>query len=92
MDGAEQGVVLITFGSTFPLSNLEPHYINIFLEAMRKLSRVRFIWRWVGPMPDGHPRNLMAAEWLPQREILSENLEGLIIEAPLNSIYFHHNL
>jgi len=75
LNEAEAGVVLITFGSTIDLATLDPYYVNIFFESMRKLGKFRFIWRWDGPMPTGHPNNLMAAKWLPQREILSEFLK-----------------
>jgi glucuronosyltransferase len=72
MEGAEEGVLLITFGSTISLSSLNPKYINIFFNTMRKFGKVRFIWRWEGSMPDDQPKNVMASKWLPQREILGE--------------------
>jgi len=73
MDEAEEGVVLITFGSTINFATLDPKFRNAFLNMMRKFDKVRFIWRWDGPMLPETPPNLMAASWLPQREILSMN-------------------
>jgi len=70
MDGAEDGVILITFGSTIDLSSISESTLEMFFNTMRKYSKVRFIWRWDGPMPEKHPDNIMAAKWLPQREIL----------------------
>ena len=71
MDNAADGVVLIAFGSTVELNNLTDYYLQIFFNMMRKFNEVRFIWRWKGEMPTDAPENLMAADWLPQREILS---------------------
>jgi len=54
---------------------------------MRKYSQVRFIWRWDGEMPGGHPKNLMASKWLPQREILNHpNTIGFMTHCGLNSV------
>ena len=72
MDEAEEGVILISFGSTIDLSTISEYFRNIFFNTMRRYNKVRFIWRWDGPMPKGHPENVMAAKWLPQREILSK--------------------
>ena len=72
MDNAEDGVTLIAFGSTVDLSTMPSRFLNLFFNMMRRFSTVRFIWRWKGEMPDNAPENLMAAEWLPQKEILSK--------------------
>jgi len=74
MDEAEDGVILISFGSTVDLSSIPKHFLTIFFNTMRKYEKVRFIWRWNGVMPEGHPENIMASKWLPQREILGRYL------------------
>ena len=43
----------------------------MFFNMMRKFSKVRFIWRWKGDVPEESPPNLLGVEWLPQKEILS---------------------
>lgn len=78
MDGAsdEHGVILIAFGTTIDLSKLPTYYLDIFLNMMKKFSKVRFIWRWSGNLPKNAPNNLLAAEWLPQKAILSKSPAG----------------
>ena len=74
MDGAQDGVILIAFGSTIDLNKLSTEHLNMFFSMMKKFSTVRFIWRWTGELPKEAPANLLAADWLPQREILSKKL------------------
>ena len=72
MDDAQDGVILIAFGSTIPLDKLSTEQLHMFYAMMRKFSTVRFIWRWTGDSPKEAPTNLLAADWLPQKEILSK--------------------
>lgn len=71
MSGAEAGVVLITFGSTINFATLDTKYRAVFFKMMEKFDKFRFIWRWDGPPLENSPPNLLSANWLPQREILS---------------------
>jgi glucuronosyltransferase len=71
LDGAEDGVVLITFGSTMDLSAMPSNYKTMFFNMMRKFDKIRFIWRWsASELPVDAPPNLKSSKWLPQREIL----------------------
>jgi glucuronosyltransferase len=72
MDGAEQGVILISFGSTVLPNTMSPHFRTTFYNMMRKFKKVRFIWRWKGEVPEDAPENLLGVEWFPQKEILSK--------------------
>ena len=72
IDNAEDGVVLISFGSTVIPSSMSKHLLAMFYSMMRKFNTVRFIWRWKGEEPDNAPKNLLAVDWLPQKDILSK--------------------
>jgi len=87
LDGATNGAILMSFGSTIDLSKIPQQYKTIFFEMVRKFPSVRFVWRWDGPLPADAPSNLLASKWLPQFEILSHpNIKGFISHGGLNSL------
>lgn len=72
LDNAKNGAVLIAFGSTIDLSIIPEYFKNVFFHMMTKFPEVQFIWRWDGPLPKNHPKNLKVSKWLPQYEILGK--------------------
>jgi glucuronosyltransferase len=87
MENAEGGAILISFGSTVLPSSMSPHFLSMFFAMMRKFSSVKFMWRWEGAPPENMPKNLMAANWLPQKEILAHpKTRALMSHCGLNSI------
>ena len=64
---AEHGIVLIAFGSEFKALP------NVILKKMIltfKKSKLSFILRHSGEIPDGMPKNILLSSWLPQNDIL----------------------
>jgi glucuronosyltransferase len=87
LDGAEHGAILMSFGSTIDLSRIPEMYKKIFFDMVRKFDKVRFIWRWNGPLPADAPKNLMASNWLPQYQILGHpKIRAFISHGGLNSL------
>ena len=73
LDNANDGAVLIAFGSTIDLSIIPEYFKDVFFQMMIKFPKVQFIWRWDGPLPENHPKNLKVSKWLPQYEILGKS-------------------
>ena len=75
--GAENGIVLMTFGSSassFPVVIAEK-----FLTAFRRLDGYRVIWRMRNTDALDIPDNVMIAPWLPQNDILAHSSVRLFI-------------
>jgi len=77
VEGAENGVVLMTFGSlvsSFPVAIAER-----FLSVFRRLDGYRVIWRMKNTDDLIIPDNMMISQWLPQNEILAHPSVKLFI-------------
>ena len=75
--GAENGVVLMTFGSiasSYPVAIAEK-----FLAAFRRLDGYRVIWRMKNTDGLEIPDNVMIAQWVPQNDILAHPSVKLFI-------------
>jgi len=69
IDGAQKGVVLMTFGSiasSYPVTIAEN-----FLSAFRRLDGYRVMWRMSNTDELDIPDNVMISQWLPQNDILA---------------------
>ncbi|XP_034235715.1 UDP-glucuronosyltransferase 3A1-like isoform X2 [Thrips palmi] len=72
LDEAENGFVLMSFGSVLKGSNLESETIRAFVEAFQELSDVRILWK-MEPEVVGKaslPSNVRIEKWMPQSDIL----------------------
>ena len=78
---AEQGVVVMSFGSTFPDTRDE-----LFLEVFRRIPYT-VIWRHFGEKPKDVPDNVKIMRWLPQHDLLAQEKTKLFITHCGNSGY-----
>jgi len=69
IDGAEKGVILVTFGSM--VSTIPYDAVEKFSSAFRRLDGYRVIWRLNNRDNVKLPDNVMIAQWLPQGDILA---------------------
>lgn len=69
MDGAEHGVILISWGSIVRAETLPLPMLDGMLKAIRRLKQ-RVIWKWENDTIPDKPDNLYISKWLPQRDIL----------------------
>ncbi|XP_046661359.1 UDP-glucosyltransferase 2-like isoform X2 [Homalodisca vitripennis] len=67
MDGAEHGVIMLSFGSNVDSTWLPRGFENVVLAALRQL-RQRVLWKWDKDLPD-IPPNVKLSKWLPQGDI-----------------------
>ena len=77
IEGAKNGLVLVTFGSTvfsFPAIIVEK-----FLSAFRRLDGYRVIWKMRNTDELNISDNVMTSQWLPQNEILAHPSVKLFI-------------
>lgn len=77
LDGAQQGVVLLTFGAT---SNYLPKdIVQKFLSAFMLLEQLTFLVKFLVPAGVTIPPNVVVKEWLPQNDILGHRNTKLFI-------------
>ena len=77
MDAAKSGVVIISFGSnagSFPKAVAQK-----FIDAFSGLPDMHFIWRLKNTDKLTFPKNVMAANWLPQNDLLADPRVQLFI-------------
>ncbi|XP_039956993.1 UDP-glucosyltransferase 2-like [Bactrocera tryoni] len=69
IDGAEHGVVFISWGSMLRADTLPPAKREAIVRAVKQLKQ-RVIWKWENTTLEDKPDNLYISKWLPQRDIL----------------------
>uniref|UniRef100_A0A8D8W1H0 UDP-glucuronosyltransferase n=1 Tax=Cacopsylla melanoneura TaxID=428564 RepID=A0A8D8W1H0_9HEMI len=69
LDGATDGALIFTFGSSLLTANMSPAYRKMFFDVFRQLKQ-RVLWKWEMEIPADKPANVMLANWLPQADIL----------------------
>jgi len=77
IDGAEKGVVLVTFGSM--VSSIPPRVVEKLSSAFARLDGYRVIWRLDNEDNLKLPDNVMISQWLPQSDILAHPTVKLFV-------------
>lgn len=67
---SDHGVVLLSMGSIFQASHLTPDQRSAFIKVLSSLKQ-KVIWKYNLPDADQLPKNILARDWLPQKEILA---------------------
>lgn len=70
MDGAEEGVVLLSFGTNIKPSWLPEGFDRTVVKALGQLPQ-RVFWKWGNDVPD-LPPNVRVSQWLPQGDMLGK--------------------
>lgn len=68
MDGAKDGVIYFSLGSTFSGSTTPEFFNAAFVRAFSKIKQ-RVLWKIDSP-PSNIPKNVMTVKWAPQLDIL----------------------
>jgi len=85
LDSANDGAVLVSFGSSLRAEHMAPHMVEMFLDVFRAL-KLLVIWRWEGDL-DNPPPNLLTMHWLPQQDVLAhKNLKVMLTHGGLGSV------
>jgi len=89
IDGAKEGVILMTFGSYESVSSSVPaHMVEKFCSAFRRLDGYRVLWRLNNKDDAELPDNVMISQWLPQNDILAHpNVKLFITHSGNNGQY-----
>jgi len=86
IDGAEKGVVLVTFGTQ--ASVIPAHMVAKFSLAFQRLDGYRVLWRLKNKDNVKLPDNVMIGPWLPQNDILAQpSVKLFITHCGLNGQY-----
>lgn len=72
LDGAKDGAIVFTFGSSYLTKNMSPKYRAMFFDVFAGMKQ-RVIWKWELEIPADKPDNVMLARWLPQSDILGHH-------------------
>jgi hypothetical protein len=78
VDGAKNGVILVSFGSSFG-SSFPAKIARKFLAAFGRLEGFRILWRLTNKDNLELPDNLLIKSWLPQNAILAHPRVKLFI-------------
>ena len=85
VQGAEHGVILVSFGSVITASKMPEEKRIMMLEVFSRLKQ-RVIWKWEEDMT-GLPDNVMVSAWLPQTSLLAHpNVRLFITHGGMGSI------
>eukprot|EP00088_Acartia_fossae_P000321 TRINITY_DN10124_c0_g1_i3.p1 TRINITY_DN10124_c0_g1~~TRINITY_DN10124_c0_g1_i3.p1 ORF type:complete len:524 (-),score=91.72 TRINITY_DN10124_c0_g1_i3:413-1984(-) len=85
VDGAEHGVIYMSFGSVVKGSQMSEERRKLFLSALSKLKE-RVVWKWEKEMLDV-PANVKTFAWLPQTDLLAHpNVKLFITHGGAGSI------
>merc|ERR1711872_1145399 len=86
LDGAEQGALLVSFGSYITPSLLSNERRKVFLQTFQELN-IPVLWRWDSDYKDDLPNNVVMRKWLPQQSILAhKNLKVFVTHGGLFSL------
>lgn len=75
LDNATEGAIFFSLGSTVKSKNLPEWKRQIFLDVFKNMS-VKVLWKFEADLP-GKPDNVLIKSWLPQQDILGNNISGL---------------
>ena len=78
VDGAEHGLIVLSFGSIPFLSEWKPDKAEAFMKAFGRLKQ-RVIIKYTGNPIEKIPSNVLVQKWLPQNDLLGHNKTVLFI-------------
>eukprot|EP00095_Tigriopus_kingsejongensis_P003057 snap_masked-scaffold101_size371023-processed-gene-0.12 protein:Tk03057 transcript:snap_masked-scaffold101_size371023-processed-gene-0.12-mRNA-1 annotation:"udp-glucuronosyltransferase 2b16" len=70
IEGADHGVIYVSFGSVLSGSQMPKHILEKFVHVFNKLKQ-RIIFKWEVDQLDGKPDNVLVKKWCPQQDILA---------------------
>lgn len=78
LDGAQHGVIYISFGSFLRSSDMPKAKYEAMLSVFGKLKE-RILWKWESDKIPNLPSNVMVQKWLPQSDVLAHKNVKLFI-------------
>ncbi|XP_063221113.1 UDP-glycosyltransferase UGT5-like [Bacillus rossius redtenbacheri] len=83
LDGAVEGAVYFSLGSTLRMDSMPERQLGVFTQAFSELPQ-RVLCKWESGALPNSSRNVRSAQWLPQIEILSHrNVKAFITHGGL---------
>ncbi|KAJ9574475.1 hypothetical protein L9F63_008363, partial [Diploptera punctata] len=70
LDGAKDGAVIFSLGSSIRMETLSEEKRNAFFHAFAELPQ-RVLVKWEGDTLPGKPDNVMLVPWMPQMDVLA---------------------
>ncbi|XP_046662990.1 UDP-glucosyltransferase 2-like [Homalodisca vitripennis] len=91
LDGAEDGALLVSFGSLVRMSSLPPQVIRMFLDVFSTLPQ-RVIFKYETEL-EAVPSNVFVRKWVPQSDIIAHpNVRAVISHggqaSTIEAVYF----
>ena len=85
MDSHPEGVVYVSFGSTFKASEMKKEQKLVFINSFKMLN-IPIIWKWNDDDLSEIPRNVRVEKWVPQNDLLAHpNLKVFVTHGGLLS-------
>ena len=73
VSSSPDGFIVFGVGSTLPMEIMPDFLIKSFIKTFAKLSQ-RVVWQWKGKIRDDFPDNVLPIPWLPQQDLLGNNI------------------
>lgn len=70
-DEATEGFMVFSLGSFISTSSMPEEAVQTFVKVFSQLPYT-VIWKWEGQAPEGMPKNVMMAPWIPQQDLLGK--------------------
>ncbi|CAL8090380.1 unnamed protein product [Orchesella dallaii] len=71
VSAAEQGFILIAFGSSVDFSSIPAAIESAFFDAIGRFPKIHFLVKASSQAPSHCPKNLMFKPWAPQKELMA---------------------
>ncbi|KAL1129759.1 hypothetical protein AAG570_012703 [Ranatra chinensis] len=78
INGAKEGVIYFSLGSSIRAESLSEDKRKIFVEAFSRISQ-RVLWKYEGQRHPDVPDNVIISKWFPQRDVLGYRGIRLVI-------------
>lgn len=73
MDKAESGVVYFNFGTIINVTSIPKQSFQVLINVLGQLEQ-KVVFKWINNDTKGFPENFYIDSWLPQKEILSNDV------------------
>ncbi|ODN02587.1 UDP-glucuronosyltransferase 1-7, partial [Orchesella cincta] len=71
VNSAEQGFILIAFGSSIDFSSIPAAFELAFFDAINRFPKIHFLVKATSEAPKNCPKNLKYKPWAPQKELMA---------------------
>lgn len=87
VSSSEAGFIVFAVGSAINMEDMPEEMVQSFIKAFARLPQ-RVIWQWKGKIRSDLSKNIMAIPWLPQQDLLGNNIHLFVMRVKINCLIF----